>query len=498
MHSKLNQLKKQINEISRRDKKSNGKRSKDYRNGKSLSFTKQEFKYKKADKKGKKKWNRSEVKSNSFVNASRKELFGKHAGYEQLMKKAPVNIFNIRNYNIMKSESIKEDFSLRKKGESQKRRKRLHSKKNSDSGKIHNFFVFIGNKPNHSKKNEKLNTLGSSSSKKEESKDIKKQAKLATIMKKKSASRENSRKKSLNSIADFKKRGSLLRDQDYNNDINPSIIEDLGSKIKEFTSELKQIRKDCENRTTEDSSPMRIKLSDRSDTTLKAMGRQADLMNHYQLQSTKIKTETAINELSKTMDMIKGLKKKQTGVACQTEEDVPEQISFSNLNMMNLMKEVAKEVLVKSRGMNPEIENMKEYFQKVGLSKADSDAQKQAMINSIFNFYQEQLIFEDALSLLQEKGVDLENLFIYAYERLKIKITDSESETKNDLFSEPSFTVVTDASLPVSSRLEESRLDIGLDAKIQVMNNPNHFQLDFEKIEKQRESSEEEDEEEED
>lgn len=42
------------------------------------------------------------------------------------------------------------------------------------------------------------------------------------------------------------------------------------------------------------------------------------------------------------------------------------------------------------------------------------------MITQILNYYQEQIIFEEALAILKEKKVDLENLFIFAYQRLGI------------------------------------------------------------------------------
>jgi len=56
------------------------------------------------------------------------------------------------------------------------------------------------------------------------------------------------------------------------------------------------------------------------------------------------------------------------------------------------------------------------------LVNLEKDPEKQAMINQILNYYQEQIIFEEALSILQDKKVDLENLFIFAYQRLGINM----------------------------------------------------------------------------
>ena len=408
----------------------------------------------------------------------------------------------------MNSDSMKEDSSVRKRCSSSGYNKRPPLQKDKgkgkgkDLGKVHNFFVFIGNRAdgNHNqnsyKKGEKINTLGDSTSNQGgDSKKRKRGVNLASLMKKKPASRGHSRKKSIKGISHLKKKGKGFRNEVSTHQSSPTFIEDLSSKIEDFTLELKKIRKDCEERKSKRlNTPTNIKLSDRSDTTLKAMGKKNDFMNHYQLQSTKLKTEKAINEINSTLNMISEMKPETKAASCQTQDQPPEQISFSNLNMMNLMKEVAKEILIKSKGMDPNIENIKEYFEKIGMGKSDADTQKQAMINSIFNFYQEQLIFEEALTLLQDKGVDLENLFIYAYERLKIKVSETEREDKTDRFSEPSFTVVTDASLASLSQFEDSQI-IDTQEKIYPKKEPqliqDNFHLDFGKLDKDDESSDE-------
>lgn len=69
------------------------------------------------------------------------------------------------------------------------------------------------------------------------------------------------------------------------------------------------------------------------------------------------------------------------------------------------------------------------------------------MITQILNYYQEQIIFEEALAILQEKKVDLENLFVFAYQRLGINMDKPEENQSDQNDSGPSFSVVTDASL---------------------------------------------------
>lgn len=44
---------------------------------------------------------------------------------------------------------------------------------------------------------------------------------------------------------------------------------------------------------------------------------------------------------------------------------------------------------------------------------------------------EEQLLFEEVLKILNEKGVDLETLFTYCYEKLKIDMVDKDEPDKN-------------------------------------------------------------------
>lgn len=55
------------------------------------------------------------------------------------------------------------------------------------------------------------------------------------------------------------------------------------------------------------------------------------------------------NKTYATMEQIEGFK----------------QINFSNLNVMNLLKEVAKEILIKSTTVQDEIQNVNEFCEKI-------------------------------------------------------------------------------------------------------------------------------------
>lgn len=211
---------------------------------------------------------------------------------------------------------------------------------------------------------------------------------------------------------------------------------------------------------------------------------------------TKKKTLEVIKELEKTLKKINDIKPEKKEVSVQagsqaTDARSPEikpmplttleeienfkQINFSNLNVMNLMKEVAKEILIKSNTIQDDIQNVNEFCDQVNdqisqnyqASKKEQgknaktkqtvtshpmvalqkDPEKQAMITQILNYYQEQIIFEEALAILQDKKVDLENLFVFAYQRLGINMEKTEENPSDQSDSDPSFSVVTDASL---------------------------------------------------
>ena len=61
---------------------------------------------------------------------------------------------------------------------------------------------------------------------------------------------------------------------------------------------------------------------------------------------------------------------------------------------------------------------------------------------------QEQLFFEELLQVLGNKGVDIENLFAYCYERLKI-----ESASNNNSMKDSNFKIFSDSFSCLNSEL---------------------------------------------
>jgi hypothetical protein len=90
--------------------------------------------------------NATSIKDSHPRNFARKD----HANTENTyLKKTPVNIFNIKNYNILKSENSKREQGSRKENSGVQAARKGSSVKNKSGSpkmnhKIHNFFVFIG------------------------------------------------------------------------------------------------------------------------------------------------------------------------------------------------------------------------------------------------------------------------------------------------------------------------------------------------------------------
>lgn len=100
------------------------------------------------------------------------------------------------------------------------------------------------------------------------------------------------------------------------------------------------------------------------------------------------------------------------------------QINFSSTNINSLIKDIAKSKLVK-----------KFLEEKQNDSKVqNSRTMKYQIMKECISMTQEQLFFEELLQILGEKGVDIENLFAYCYERLKIDTNISNHSMKNSNF----------------------------------------------------------------
>jgi len=462
-------LKKQINKISQKTIKPATPQEREVMTTTgSNSFNKGSAIFRKPEKKSNsKKTVKSTVKSNSFASAQKETKKKKPPGYDSMLKKGPVNIFNIKNYNILKSDKTKhdsEDLSLLKRNDSLKGAPKPINGKKGSCQKVHNFFVFINNKEGQEAKKKSL-APGNNSSFQKDSALEQRYIKLANLIKRYPIA-EKSRKVSVSG----NKKSPQTQQSHNDSSLFSNEWINFSEKIQNFTNELVSIREDGPEEPVG-----AINSSARTQNTVRLMSN----LNGKPLGvflPTKKKVLNIMDELKKITKRLNDFGPDKAERAMQTDpESLPMLIPYSNLNMMNLMKEVAKEVLVKGKMAKSSIENLEDFCEKMGMEMKSIDPEKQEMIKYIFTSYQEQLIFEEALSILQEKGVDLENLFVYAYERLKIKISETPRNTV-DGDSEPSFTVVTDVSLPsISGAGEiEGKMTRSIDAR-----GGNIFALDF-------------------
>lgn len=116
------------------------------------------------------------------------------------------------------------------------------------------------------------------------------------------------------------------------------------------------------------------------------MGADSPEKNLGIFSKTKKKTQEVIRELEKTLKKINDLKPEKKDASVQAGSQVYDarnneskkkisatleeiegfkQINFSNLNIMNLLKEVAKEILIKSSTVQDEIQNVNEFCEKI-------------------------------------------------------------------------------------------------------------------------------------
>lgn len=412
------------------------------------------------------------------------------------MKKQPVNIFNIKNYNIQKSENSKRENSKKnehsitdtKKGNSMNKKTKGKSGSPKMDHKIHNFFVFIGNKENATQKPKvNNNSVSSYTPKRNTKKKLRtadetvtddKYIKLASIMKKDNSGYEGYQPEDKKIQIPPHIRQGLKRKDKNDSVVMKNEALNFTEHAEMLSKQLAGLRKEIDGSKQE--SHIMTAMNNFNEEKLESSTCESSYRNNTLLNMTKEKITQVFKALTGVFtdyNEIQSAKLKEAGT--QTDEKQQKEIVFSNLNCMNLLKEMAKEILLKGKNVKHNIENIPSYYQSLLPPETMYDNELQTIIANILNYYQEQIIFEEALVILQEKGVDLENLFLYAYERLKINMEDNKQT--EGLEGEPSFTLVTDVTLP--SSLHDETLILGdYDDRLQnSLSNPK-FELNLDNI----------------
>ena len=422
------------------------------------------------DHKDRDAFNIDDVSDKNLLNATdnkKKTLVKEYKGEDTqinekaFMKKAPVNIFNIKNYNILKSENSKRENSMKDQSNPAARKGVIVKNKSGSpkmDHKIHNFFVFIGNKESNGQKSKvNNNSMNSNTPNRNKQKKVRtvdetinddKYVKLANIMKKDNSgfdayqNPEDRKIQIPNHIKQVLRRKDRNESTFFKNEAIP--FSEQADALKKQQVNLRAVVEQAkeEPEITKTLDTFGEQKMDNGNTC------STSQRNLNLLRSAKEKLGDIFKEVGGVLRKFQSDKQNRImkDMETQTEVKKNKEIVFANLNCMNLMKEMAKEILLKGKSVNNNIDNIPTHFQSLLPPESINDAELQNQIGSIMNYYQEQIIFEEALVILQEKGVDLENQFIYAYEKLKINMEDG-NEDKKDENGEPSFTVVTDVSL---------------------------------------------------
>lgn len=207
-----------------------------------------------------------------------------------------------------------------------------------------------------------------------------------------------------------------------------------------------------------------------------------DSENH----DVKAKFKRRVDRMTSYLQILSGYVKKQSedkpapkpplsqGVGVQCSPSSPKPIALSNLNTGNLVKEFGKSFMVASKLTNPLNRGAQSFLAETQPKEPKGDPQKKRLFAEMFSTFQEQALVEEAFRIIQEKGYDLEGLFVEAYRRLAVNsVTDPPTSPEKKASEElPVDCEVSGMSLQTSPEAQNMALgSLGQD-----------FSLDFGKL----------------
>jgi len=187
-----------------------------------------------------------------------------------------------------------------------------------------------------------------------------------------------------------------------------------------------------------------IKLSHKArrmnSVSLQSLTNRRSTISAHSIQDPFTRTQDLVSSLVsdlKSLDM--GVIQQPTlteknSTATQTSTTIPivdEPVAASQ-NYNALIRETANAFLSQSKRLK-EVDADAEQFFKAVATRPWIDAQALNIFTKSIAILQEHLIFEEALRLLREKGVVLENIFSHVYEKFDIFAKDKGQETDNDV-----------------------------------------------------------------
>ena len=192
-------------------------------------------------------------------------------------------------------------------------------------------------------------------------------------------------------------------------DLNDSLK--LLRKKKSVFKNLKQLFKNNKSLNNQISNSFE---KDNTKTNLNQISKNQETENQ----------KPAFLNLEKLIGGIIDLKIKKQEFSSQKSFQKYHQVNFSSTNINSLIKDIAKsKMLGKLAGPNAD-----------QTRPTDSKSMNGKIIKECVSMSQEQLFFEEMLLVLGEKGVDVENLFAFCYERLKINTNATDNFQANKSF----------------------------------------------------------------
>lgn len=161
--------------------------------------------------------------------------------------------------------------------------------------------------------------------------------------------------------------------------------------------------------------------------------------------------------------------------ACQTVPPIPrKEVQFNNINLINLTKEIAKGFLIRSKRLTADSHNYEKNIKDWSQAFSENDAQKECLLRRIFGILQEHMIFEEALKLLKEKEVPLEEIFASAYDTLGVEGKPSDNENSQQ--------AIVSLNVSGASLLSDQSKEQKLGPQVTEKETNNQFILNFDNL----------------
>lgn len=419
----------------------------------------------------------------------------------------PVNIFNFNNYNIIKNEKEKFEREKRKSNENSQKVE-LES---SSPANVQNYFIFMHDKKGSTHKKSLQGLEGASYSEQRQLKTYHSSSRLTDQLMMKKLNLKNTSiskgalktKASLtslnNSKLDLMKSAGLIQNPSQSSYAPTELSKNRSqASLRAEKTKTSQIGLNEYLRFVEEQGRL-VKYSKRLLSTCQASSSRIhkkliqSMKEKYAPQEMDYFKDTvglvegviqAVGDLKEVAQSIpsKEISSKEyraqpisTISACQTVPPIPrKEVQFNNINLINLTKEIAKGFLIRSKRLTADSHNYEKNIKDWSQAFSENDAQKECLLRRIFGILQEHMIFEEALKLLKEKEVPLEEIFASAYDTLGVEGKPSDNENSQQ--------AIVSLNVSGASLLSDQSKEQKLGPQVTEKETNNQFILNFDNL----------------